>query len=203
MLSGLDVTEYIHGGRLYLEGYLVRYPDGTSMIQSTSQLTDFTVKNAPAIAQLLSMTAFDSVVSMLRGNGVKFDNMTVNLIFIDDKVFFSRSVADGKSIGISFEGELDLLEKKMNLRGSLAPLNIINIAMRQIPLFGNILVGHKGDGLFTIDFKLDGDIAKPTPFVNAITIFAPYAIKRFFNKEKDLTDDDIKLSHQFINGVWK
>ena len=203
LLSGLDVTEYIHGGRLYLEGYLVRYPDGTSMIQSTSQLTDFTVKNAPAIAQLLSMTAFDSVVSMLRGNGVKFDNMTVNLIFIDDKVFFSRSVADGKSIGISFEGELDLLEKKMNLRGSLAPLNIINIAMRQIPLFGNILVGHKGDGLFTIDFKLDGDIAKPTPFVNAITIFAPYAIKRFFNKEKDLTDDDIKLSHQFINGVWK
>jgi hypothetical protein len=185
LLNGLDVTEYIHGGKLYLEGHLVKYPNGMNLIQSTSQLTDFTVKNAPVIAQIFSITAFDSLVSVLKGDGVTFDNMTVNFIFIDDKVFFSRSVADGKSIGISFEGELDLIEKKMNLRGSFAPLNIINIAMRQIPFFGNMLVGHKGDGLFTIDFKLDGDISKPKASVNAVTIFAPYAIKRFFNKERD------------------
>ncbi len=202
-LSGLDITEYIHGGQLYLEGYLNKYPDGSSMIQSSSDLTNFTVKGAPAIAKLLSLTAFDSIVSILKGEGISFDNMRVNLIFIDDKVFFSRSVAEGNSLGISFEGEVNIVEKTMKIHGSLAPLNIINIAIRQIPLFGSLLVGNKGDGLFTIDFKVEGDIAKPNASVNPITIFAPYAIKRFFTKSKDLKDSDIDLNNKVINPVKK
>jgi hypothetical protein len=183
LLAGTHVTNYINNGKLFLDGYINQYANGQNVIQSTANIDNFTIRKAPIVAKILSFASFTGILSIFTGQGVHFNHLITNFILSQNNVIFAKSVADGEAMGIIFEGNIELTENpQMNIKGSLTPMNIINILIRKIPILGTILVGTKGNGIFAASFELHGEVNKPAISVNPINILTPYTLKKIFNK---------------------
>ena len=181
LLRGAHITEYIeNGGRLNLNGYFSKY-NGVTAIQATAIIKNFNINGAPIITKILSLASFTGLLSIFSGQGIHFSSFITNFVFFGNHVTFGKSIAEGEGMGIIFEGDLNL-GSKMKLQGSLTPINILNIILRRVPILGRVLVGTKGNGIFTANFELEGDIDKPNVKINPINFLTPYAIKKVFDR---------------------
>ncbi len=63
-------------------------------------------------------------------------------------------------MGIACEGEIDLVEKKMNLLILVAPFKTVDRIVEILPLIGKVLGGK----LISIPFRAKGDLDDPNVF---------------------------------------
>ena len=47
-----------------------------------------------------------------------------------------------------------------------------------MPILGPIIIGNEGEGLFSIDFSLEGNVENPDVTSNPLTIIKPRIIER-------------------------
>jgi len=184
LLNGLNISNHVYKGNFFLDATMNKYSDGGVMFQNSLTMRNFYLKNAPIVTQILSFASLSGLLSIFSRKGVRFNRMDSNFIYFNDKAIFAKSIVDGEAMGITFEGEIEPFNDKLNLIGSLTPMNFINIIARKIPLLGEIFVGTRGNGLFTIDFDLHGSLKNPKVSTNPISFFTPYAIKKIFQKKK-------------------
>ena len=67
---------------------------------------------------------------------------------------------DGASMGIACEGDIDLVDKKMNLLILVAPFKTVDRIVEILPLIGSVLGGK----LISIPFRAKGDINDPNVY---------------------------------------
>jgi hypothetical protein len=70
------------------------------------------------------------------------------------KLLIKEAIIDGSSMEIVFEGNIDLVEKKVNLNMLVAPLKTVDFVLRKIPLIRDIT----GRSLISIPFRVTGDL---------------------------------------------
>ncbi|HTH99040.1 MAG TPA: AsmA-like C-terminal domain-containing protein [Stellaceae bacterium] len=171
------ISDQISGGRGELHGVA---PMNGDHRRYTGHVTaaDYRVVGAPLMAKLLSLASLSSISSQLNGHGIPFDTLTGDLVYEDGVVGLSNMHASGNALGINAEGRVDLGAKTLALKGTLVPAYMFNSAVGKIPLIGRALVGGKGQGMFSINFSLGGDIDNPTALVNPLSLFAPGPIRR-------------------------
>jgi uncharacterized protein YhdP len=73
------------------------------------------------------------------------------------KLLIKEAIIDGSSMEIVFEGNIDLVEKKVNLNMLVAPLKTVDFVLRKIPLIRDIT----GRSLISIPFRVTGDLGNP------------------------------------------
>jgi hypothetical protein len=56
----------------------------------------------------------------------------------------------------------------------------LNAALGDIPLFGDILTGGKGQGIIGVTFALGGTVDKPAFQMNPVSAVAPGIFRKFF-----------------------
>lgn len=184
LLRGMNFIKYIFEGQISLKGTINQYKNGQFIIQNDLIIKNFYLRNAPAVAHLLSLASITGAFSDLRGKGIHFLKMTSNFVYYNDKIEFGKSIANGFSIGFSFDGDLDLKNNFFNIDGSIMPFNFINLALKKVPLIGEFLTGKPGEGFFSIDFDSYGSFEKPIYKVDAFRAFVPYFIKKIIYKKK-------------------
>jgi len=184
LLNGLNISNHVQDGRLFLDGSFVKYANGEAMLQNSMIMKNFYLKNAPIITKILSFASLSGLLSIFTRKGVHFNQMNSEFIYYNDTVFFAKSIVDGESMGINFSGEIEPFNNKINLSGSLTPMNFINNIARKIPILGEIFVGTRGEGLFAADFKIKGELNNPKVSANPVSFFTPHAIKKIFKKKK-------------------
>jgi hypothetical protein len=184
LLKGINITKYIDGGTLRLEGYLDKYNNKTFTMQNSLSIKGFRIKNAPIVARILNLASLNGLLSIFTGKGVFFNLFDANFVFTGNKAIFAKSIVEGQAMAIEFEGEINLNNDKMDLIGSLMPFNFINMILRMIPGVGPIFVGNRGEGLLMVDFRMKGDLQNPTISVNPMSFFTPYTLKKIFKKQK-------------------
>ncbi len=78
------------------------------------------------------------------------------------------------------EGLVRKKDGAIDITGTMVPAQGINGFLDDVPLFGQILTGGKGGGIFGVTFAMGGTISKPRTQVNPLSVFAPGILREMF-----------------------
>jgi len=88
--------------------------------------------------------------------------------------------ATGPAIGLTADGWIDRPKNAIALKGTLAPLFGINSLLGNVPIFGQVLVGKQGEGVFGMTYSIRGNADQPDVSVNPLSVLAPGILRRIF-----------------------
>jgi len=94
----------------------------------------------------------------LVGEGFAYDTMTIKTNFKGKKLVMEDCVIDGASMGIVCEGDIDLVDDKIDLIILVAPFKTVDRIVKKIPLISTVLGGK----IVSIPFRAKGDLDDPT-----------------------------------------
>ncbi|MDP1639922.1 MAG: DUF3971 domain-containing protein, partial [Hyphomicrobium sp.] len=86
----------------------------------------------------------------------------------------------GPMLGASIRGKVDFKMRRVNLGGTYVPLQGLNSALCEIPLFGQILTGPKCEGISGMTFAIQGPMDRPEVIVNPLSMLAPGIFRDIF-----------------------
>lgn len=93
----------------------------------------------------------------LTGEGFAYHSMSASAKLQGDKIVMEECFIDGASMGIACEGEIDLVDKQMNLLILVAPFKTVDRIVEIIPLIGGVMGGK----LISIPFRAKGELSDP------------------------------------------
>jgi hypothetical protein len=171
VLAATGIFSNARGGALDLQ--LV--PLGPSgHYQGTARATDFRVRNAPVLAELLSAISVVGILEQLNGSGLVFADGDAEFRLSPSGVELTRGAAVGASLGVSMSGTYDSRTDRLNLQGVISPIYILNA-------IGAILT-RKGEGLFGFNYHVGGTSDNPSVSVNPLSILTPGMFREIFRR---------------------
>ena len=176
-LRASNLYSKVAGGSLEFSALLSN--NANSTIQNGRLiLRDFDVRNEAALADIDSRGK--SKKSGPRREGLSFTKLT--LPFTTDARFIriGDSLLKGVELGASAEGLIRKADGAIDITGTIIPAYGINAAVGNIPLFGEILTGGKGQGIFGLTFALGGSMANPKIQFNPLSAIAPGIFRKIF-----------------------
>ena len=96
----------------------------------------------------------------LTGEGFAYRGMTARARLQGGKMIMEECSIDGVSMGIACEGDIDFIDKQIDLLILVAPFKTVDRIVEILPLIGNVLGGK----LISIPFKAKGDLSDPEVF---------------------------------------
>jgi hypothetical protein len=165
--------------------------DGHGAADSTGriQVSRFKILGDPIVNELVQGTD-DSRPAIATGTQrparrvvreeIAFDSLRGSFATGNGQVVIENLTAAGPLIGASVRGRMDFRNDALSIGGTYVPLSGLNRALAGIPLFGELLTGPKGDGIFGITFAVDGTMHKPNVIINPLSIVAPGVLREIF-----------------------
>ncbi len=101
--------------------------------------------------------------------------------------------ATGSSVGITADGYVGVgAEGEADLTGAVAPVYAINSMLGNAPIIGDILVGKKGEGLVAFSYRVSGETANPSVFVNPLSALTPGIFRQLMQPQRPVkpTEDE-------------
>ncbi len=192
VISGNDAGEFLRRGKYYENGYgglfkaSIFYKNRGKMSGSL-QIEEFRIKNAPVLAQIISSASIIGLLDTLNGNGLLFTKIEGSFDYKDSKLTLKNGVAVGPSLGLTMAGyeKYGKKQNNVNVNGLVSPVYIINGVVKAIPLIGKVLGGEKGEGVFGVSYKIQGNSSNPRVLVNPLSILTPGVFRKIFNFEEN------------------
>ncbi len=171
LLSALDWTDAIRGGRLTIEGEMRDDEAGEPLIGQVL-MTDFQMTKAPLLGRLLTLASLRGIGDTLSGDGIAFSRLEIPFVLTETNIELPAIKMRGSELGILAEGRIDRTAATINLRGEIAPAYTLNSLLGKLPVLGDILTGG-GDGIFAATYKVEGPLDSPRMTVNPLSILTP------------------------------
>lgn len=185
-LEFLDLYKRLAGGRLETTIRMLNGRwDGSAVVH------DFGLREDPAMKRLT-----EESLSEARGAAPKID--ASNLNFQKLFVVFSKSgskieVKDGAlyspEMGATVQGSIDFGHDKLALNGTFVPIYGVNNLFSQVPLVGPILGGGANEGLFGLNYKINGSVANPNLSIDPLSALAPGFLRKIFGAITEATEN--------------
>lgn len=138
------------------------------------KITDFRVRDAPAIAALVNAVSVVGLLDQLRGSGLHFSEVEARFLLTSQQLILREASAIGASIGVSMDGYYDLTRNLMDFQGVFSPVYLING-------IGSVLT-RRGEGLIGVTFTLRGAANAPNVQVNPLSALAPGMLRELFRR---------------------
>ena len=184
-INGRDGGAAIRAANLYskvaggqIEFYALLAREGSAVKDGRLVLRNFEVRNEAALAEL-------DARGKPKRDGPRRESLTFNrltLPFTSDGRFIriGESLVRGPELGASAEGLIRKSDGAVDITGTIIPAYALNAALGDIPLFGDILTGGKGQGIIGVTFALGGTVDKPDFQMNPVSAVAPGIFRKFF-----------------------
>jgi hypothetical protein len=174
--SAVQVTSQDAGGVFRAAGILSQGRGGTMNLflrpvgqagqyNGTLRVSSTRVKDAPAMAALLNAASIIGLLDEMAGQGIQFTQVEAKFRLGPQRLTLIESSAVGPSIGLSMDGVYDLISGRMDMRGVISPLYLINA-------IGSPLT-RKGEGLIGFNYRLRGTGKSPRVQVNPLSALTP------------------------------
>jgi AsmA-like C-terminal region/Protein of unknown function len=111
---------------------------------------------------------------------LQFDTMRVPFQVGQGRLELLDMFINGPVLGATLRGLVDFERRDVRLAGTYVPLYGLNALLGEVPLFGPLLVGRSGEGVFGITFAVSGSIDRPQVLVNPISAVAPGIFRQIF-----------------------
>ena len=163
------------GGKGEVTGHLV---DGGADLRF--EMTKVRVVKAPALARILTVGSLHGMADTLNGAGIEFTKIVAPISIRGSRLSIARARATGPAMGITTQGVIDIDSHTVDLSGGIAPSYILNSAVGAVPVVGDLLVSHKGEGMFGLTYSARGAFAAPKISVNPLSLATPGILRRIF-----------------------
>lgn len=163
------------GGDLRVEVAL----DGSGPAEKTGQLV---VENF----QILGEQVFNELASSGQGKQriqrevIDFNRMRIPFSVGHGQFVLSESYLRGPVMGMTLRGKIDYRLGRLNIGGTYIPLQGVNAALCDLPIFGQIVAGTNCEGVLGITFALQGSNKNPQVLVNPLSLVAPGIFRDIF-----------------------
>jgi hypothetical protein len=97
-------------------------------------------------------------LSEMEKEGFAYDSISAKGDIKDGKIVIHEGIIDGLTMDIATQGDIDLINEKLNLVVLVAPMKTVDTVLQYIPIVRRFTKG----GLITVAVKLEGDFADPT-----------------------------------------
>lgn len=131
------------------------------------------VRNAPSMAAILNAISLVGLLDEMTGQGILFTSMEGRFRLGDSHLILHQSSAVGPSMGLSLDGNFDLNSSRLNMRGVISPVYLLNA-------IGRVLSPRDGEGLIGFTFTLRGTADNPSVSVNPLAGLAPGFLREVF-----------------------
>lgn len=139
------------------------------------------VQGAPALAELLSAISVVGLLEQMNGSGLAFNTGEVTFVMTPAGVEITQGSAVGASLGISFAGLYLSGSGRIDLRGVISPIYLVNGV-------GQILT-RRGEGLFGFNYRLTGTAEAPNVSVNPLSVLTPGMFREIFRQRPPSLSD--------------
>lgn len=188
MLRALDLYDNVRGGTLNADFTITRQY-GLMGFEGEGPFTidQGHLMNAPIIARILALLWPGQLLSPQKG--IAFDKIDMHLTLLEHGLQFKHAVMNGPSLGLRFDGKIDLKSNTLDAKGSIIPVEGLNKMVGSIPLVGKLLTGSQ-DALVAADFTVKGKTEDPQVFVNPLSVVTPGLVKDIFGAIFSSGNDD-------------
>lgn len=187
-LKTLGITDSVRGGVIVVDGQPAA-SGGPKDMAGVIQMTDFKVVDLPALARVLNALSLPGFHELMTSDGISFAKMKSGFKWTyrappigkdPVKVLTLRNGrTSGASLGLSFEGDINMMRQTLDLDGTIVPVSGLNKMVSGIPILGQILSGG-GDAMFAATYKVKGPAKAPTTTVNPLAVLAPGFLRTIF-----------------------
>ncbi|MGQ9367775.1 YhdP family protein [Azospirillum sp. ST 5-10] len=178
-LKMLDLNDRIEGGRLRITG-TTREPRADAAIDGRIDMTDYTVVEAPTLARILNAISPSGFAELMQGKGITFGRLVGEFRKQGRLLTLKEVRTSGSALGLTLEGDVDLVADVANLQGTIVPVYGLNRILGQIPILGDVLSGGAGQGIFAATWHVRGPFADPDVSVNPLAVLAPGFLRNLF-----------------------
>ncbi len=180
LLSNYKFFDGLKGGQLLLSSSYDSQKSDTNLI-----IENFKVVDAPDLVKLLSLADFGGMSDILKGEGLSFDKLEMNMEKNNQILNLKELYAIGPSISILMDGYVESNTGLVSLRGTMVPAKTLNKFLSKLPIVGDILIPKEiGEGLFGISFKMKGKPGEIKTTVNPVKTLTPRFIQKALKKTK-------------------
>lgn len=181
-LGALDWTSRIEGGAMALTG---RRAGPGEALTGTVLMENFTLVDAPAMVKLLEFVSLTGALTAFQQSGLAFQQLEAEFGYLEGRLTVPRGRAFGPSIGITFEGTVDLPGDTVDMRGAVVPAYTFNRILGEIPIIGWLITGGQDEGLFAANYAIEGPLEDPNVGVNPLSALAPGFLRAILGLEAD------------------
>jgi hypothetical protein len=172
-LKAANIFDAAEGGVLTMS---ITRPEAPSPMIGNMHINNVNVKNAAILAEMLNAISVVGLVNQLSGQGLAFEEVSVDFMFEPDYIQLSNGYAAGASLGGTLSGRYGLNDKFLDMQGVISPLYLFNGV-------GSILTG-RGEGFFSFNYKLRGSSDTPEVSVNPFSIITPGLFRNILKNKK-------------------
>jgi len=188
LLRGLGLFAHMEGGALTLEGETSGWGDKLQLLGTLE------VANSELVAKSkLGPDITEGVISglddYLEGGSIDLDVLEFPFVYQEGLLDLSGVKANGPSLGMTMEGQIDTQAGKINVNGVVVPAYGLNSLLGKIPLVGGLFSGGEGKGLFGVAYRVIGLTEEPEVIVNPLSGIAPGFLRLLFEGKKGSVDD--------------
>jgi len=175
LASAIGWTKAIYGGSLRL--VIPDLPKKSIAGHVRLEATDFRLRDTPLAVRLLGLASLDSLVSVMQGEALHFENLTGDIELTSKTVLIEELRAHGSSLGWRAQGTIDRPTSGLNINGLLIPAYAANRILKAVPVLREVLVG---EGLFAVDFHLGGTLTESEIDVHPLSALTPELLRGIF-----------------------
>jgi hypothetical protein len=183
IFKALDISDNVVGGTLRLEGLIDDRIAGHP-VTGVLRVEDFHVVDAPGLAKVLNAFTLTGAIEMLQGNGMPFDLFDAPFTYVDGVMELKAARATSISMGLTTSGFIDIGKDTVDVEGTIVPAYLVNTALSDIPLIGDILTGTEGEGIFAATYRIHGMRGDPDVVVNPLAALAPGILRDVFTGDE-------------------
>ena len=197
LMTGVFGIDSILGGEGSMR--LALHPAGQPGFSGELEARNLQLVNAPLLARIFSAGSLEGLTNLLSGDGIEFDYAYGKFDYAEGVLSLDKMRATGDSVGITAEGEFGLGQNgQTNLVGAVAPIYMLNSALGNAPIIGDILVGKKGEGLLAFSYRVSGDSGNPSVFVNPLSALTPGIFRQLMQPTRVEKTDKNQAPQTFI-----
>jgi len=180
---GTNVFRNGVGGRLLIEAEMNVFQDPL-FAEGTLTATDIKLVKSSVLIQALAEDERSGLDEMIKESGVDFADVSIPFKLENEIFDISSASAAGPSLGFTMEGQVTQDFERMNLNGTVVPAYTLNTIISRIPIIGTILMGGKGEGLFALNYRIEGTREEPDVTFNAASALTPGILRKLVGNKK-------------------
>jgi hypothetical protein len=132
------------------------------------------VRDAPALAQLLDAISVVGLLNQMGGQGLLFNEVDAQFRITPSQIIVTQSSAIGPGLGLSLDGIYAQASRTMDFQGVVSPFYLLNG-------IGAVLT-RPGEGLIGFNFNLRGPVDNPQVSVNPLSALTPGMFRDIFRR---------------------
>jgi uncharacterized protein involved in outer membrane biogenesis len=172
--------DYLRGGKMTLDGVF-----GSTGGDANIVITDVRLKDAPLVAQLLSIASLRGLADVLNGDGVLFSKIDAPVKLRNGRIDLPGLSARGPAMGLTARGWIAPKAGELSLDGVLVPSFGVNSVLGGIPIIGDLFVSRQGEGVFAPTYQVRGTFEKAHISINPIAAITPGFLRRIFENPSE------------------